>query len=64
MARAMRLMTLITIAGTALGGSSSRNDATITVTEISSLNEITTSLELAADDIDRLALQLHGTNCG
>ena len=49
---------LITIAGTALGGSSNRNDATITVTEISSLNEITTSLELAADDIDRVALQL------
>ena len=49
---------VITIAGTALGGSSNRNDATITVTEISSLNEITTSLELAADDIDRIALQL------
>ena len=49
---------VITIAGTALGGSSNPNDATITVTEISSLNEITTSLELAADDIDRIALQL------
>ena len=49
---------VITIAGTALGGSSNRNDATITVTEISPLNEITTSLELAADDIDRIALQL------
>ena len=49
---------VITIAGTALGGSSNRNDATITVTKISSLNEVTTSLELAADDIDRIALQL------
>jgi hypothetical protein len=49
---------LITIAGTALGGSSSRNDAKITVTGTSALNEITTSLELAADDIDRIALQL------
>ena len=49
---------LITIAGTDLGGSSNHNDAIITVTEISSLNEIATSVELAADDIDRLALQL------
>jgi hypothetical protein len=49
---------VITIAGTALGGSSDRNDAIITVTEISSLNEITTSLEPAVDDIDRVALQL------
>jgi len=48
----------ITIAGTALGGSSSRNDAIITVTDISTLNEITTDLELATDDIDRVALQL------
>ena len=32
----------ITIAGTELGGSTSRNDATITVTDISSLNETTT----------------------
>ena len=48
----------ITIAGAKLGGSSSRNDATITVTDISSLNEITTNLELASDDIDRVALQL------
>ena len=48
----------ITIAGAMLGGSSSRNDATITVTDISSLNEITTNLELASDDIDRVALQL------
>jgi hypothetical protein len=48
----------ITIAGTALGGSTSRNDATITVTDISTLNEATTDLELAADDIDRIALQL------
>ena len=49
---------LITIAGTALGGISNRNDATLTVTEISSLHEITTTLELATDDIDRVALQL------
>ncbi|MEK9710205.1 MAG: hypothetical protein VW456_08175, partial [Alphaproteobacteria bacterium] len=45
-------------AGTALGGSTSRNDATITVTDISTLNEATTDLELASDDIDRVALQL------
>ncbi len=49
---------LITIAGTALGGSSSRNDATLTVTATSSLSETTTSLEAATDNIDRLALQL------
>ena len=49
---------LIKIAGTALGGSSSRNDVTITVTDISALNEITTSLEFATDNIDRLSLQL------
>ena len=49
---------IITIAGTALGGSSSRNDATIIVTDISTLNKTTTELELATDDIDRLALQL------
>ena len=49
---------VITIAGTALGGSSNRNDANITVTKISSLNEVKTTLELAADDIDRIALQL------
>ena len=48
----------ITIAGTELGGITDRNDATVKVTEISSLNETTTSLELAANDIDRLALQL------
>ena len=48
----------ITIAGTALGGSSSRNDATLTITATSSLTETTTSLEAANDDIDRLALQL------
>ena len=48
----------ITIAGTALGGSSSSNDATITVTEISSLNKVTTDIEFATDDIDRMALQL------
>ena len=48
----------ITIAGTSLGGSSSRNDATITVTDVSTLNEIATDLELATDDIDRMALQL------
>lgn len=48
----------ITIAGTALGGSSSRNDATLTVTAISSFSETTTSLEAATDNIDRLALQL------
>ena len=49
---------IITIAGTALGGSSSRNDATIIITDISTLNKTTTDLELATDDIDRLALQL------
>ncbi len=48
----------ITIAGTTLGGVSSRNDANITVTELSALNKITTDLELAKDDIDRVALQL------
>ena len=48
----------ITIAGTALGGSSSRNDATLTVTATSSLSKTTTSLEAATDNIDRLALQL------
>ena len=48
----------ITIAGTALGGSSSRNDATLTITATSSLSETTTSLEAATDNIDRLALQL------
>ena len=49
---------IITIAGTELGGITDRNDATITITEISSLSETTTSLEPARDDIDRLALQL------
>jgi hypothetical protein len=48
----------ITIAGTALGGSSSRNDATLTITATSSLSETTTSLEAATDNIDRLSLQL------
>ena len=48
----------ITVAGTALGGISSRNDANITVTDISTLNEFATDLELATDDIDRMALQL------
>jgi hypothetical protein len=48
----------ITIAGTAIGGSSSRNDATLTITATSSLSETTTSLEAATDNIDRLALQL------
>ena len=47
----------ITIAGTELGGYY-RNDAIITVTDISSLSETTTNLEFASDDIDRLALQL------
>ena len=48
----------ITIAGTELGGTTDRNDATITITDISSLSETTTNLEPARDDIDRLALQL------
>jgi hypothetical protein len=48
----------LTIAGTALGGSSSRNDATMTITATSSLSETTTSLEVATDDIERLSLQL------
>mgnify|MGYP001210356733 CR=1 FL=1 len=49
---------IITIAGTALGGSSSRNDATLTITTTSSLSETTTNLEAATNNIDRLALQL------
>ena len=49
----------ITVGGTELGGITDRNDATITVTDISSLSEATTNLEFASDDIDRLALQLH-----
>ena len=48
----------ITITGTALGGSTDNNDALITVTDISRLSESRTTLELANDDIDRLALQL------
>ena len=48
----------ITIAGTALGGTTSTNDAYITVTDISTLNEVRTALKLASDDIDRIALQL------
>jgi hypothetical protein len=48
----------ITIAGTALGGTTNRNDATITVNDISTLNETSTELKLASDDIDRVALQL------
>ena len=48
----------ITIAGATLGGSSSRNDATLTITATSSFNETTTNLVAAADNIDRLALQL------
>ena len=48
----------ITIGGTELGGVTDQNDATITVTDISSLSEATTNLEFASDDIDRLALQL------
>ena len=49
---------IITIAGTALGGSSSRNDATLTITATSSLSETTTNLKAATDNIDRLSLQL------
>lgn len=49
----------ITIAGTALGGSTSTNDAYIKVNDISKLSEDRTTLELAKDDIDRLALQIH-----
>ena len=48
----------ITIAGVALGGTSSRNDATIKVTDISTLNESSTNLIFASDDLDRAALQL------
>ena len=48
----------ITISGTALGGSSSSNDATLTITATSSLSETTTTLNAATDNIDRLALQL------
>ena len=48
----------ITIAGAALGGSSSRNDATLTITATSSLSETTTNLVAAADNMDRMALQL------
>ena len=48
----------ITIAGAALGGTSSLNDATIKVTDISTLNETSTDLEFASDDIDRAILQL------
>ena len=48
----------IKIVGTTLGGSTSRNDATLTITATSSLSETTTSLEAATDNIDRLALQL------
>ena len=48
----------IVIAGTALGGNTNSNDAYITVTDISTLNEARTALELASDDIDRIALQL------
>lgn len=51
----------ITIAGTDLGGSSPLNDAIVTVTGISNLNKLTTKLELANDDIDRLTLQLRAT---
>ena len=48
----------IVLAGTDLGGSTPINDASVRVTEISNLNELTTELDLASDDIDRLSLQL------
>ena len=48
----------ITIAGTTLGGITNRNDASITVNDIGTLNETTTALELASDAIDRSDLQL------
>ena len=48
----------IIVAGTDLGGSTPLNDATVTVTGVSTLNKITTELKLANDDIDRLNLQL------
>ena len=49
----------ITISGTALGGSTSTNNAYIKVTDISRLSETRTTLELASDDIDRASLQIH-----
>ena len=48
----------IVLAGTDLGGSTPINDASVKVTEISNLNKLTTELDLASDDIDRLSLQL------
>ena len=48
----------IVIAGADLGGSTPINDASVKVTEISNLNKLTTELDLASDDIDRLSLQL------
>ena len=48
----------IIISGADLGGITPLNDATVTVTGISNLNKLTTELELANDDIDRLTLQL------
>ena len=48
----------IIFSGTDLGGNTPLNDATVTVTGISNLNKLTTELELANDDIDRLTLQL------
>ena len=48
----------IVLAGADLGGSTPINDASVKVTEISNLNKLTTELDLASDDIDRLSLQL------
>ena len=64
MAGAMRFDDKITIAGTTLGGITNRNDASITVNDISTLNETTTALELASDAIDRSDPSTPGGNCG
>ena len=48
----------IVLSGADLGGSTPINDASLKVTEISKLNKLTTELDLASDDIDRLSLQL------
>ena len=48
----------IVLAGADLGGSTPINDANVTVTGISNLNKLTTELDLASDDVDRLSLQL------
>ena len=48
----------IVLSGADLGGSTPINDANVTVTGISNLNKLTTELDLASDDVDRLSLQL------